>query len=98
MVVGQHVFHIDRVVPDVHDPVAAVHDVAFLGDEDVFALGKKDALVAVLAAGKAVELQVDRAAAVVAATAARAAMSGGSGFGIGGGSACERKMSRPVPL
>src|ERR1039457_5627397 len=59
-VIGQDVLHLDGVRPYVHDLVAPVHDVAFLGNEDVLTLGEKDPLVAILATGKAIELQRDR--------------------------------------
>ena len=80
-----------------HDLVAPVHDVAFLGDEDVLTLGEKDPLVAVLAAGKAVKLQVDGRRRW-RRLQRPGCLSGGNGFGMGASSACERKMSRPVPL
>src|ERR1035437_10439158 len=59
-VIGQDVLHLHGVWSYVHDLVAPVHDVAFLGDENVLTFGEKDPLVAVLATGKAIKLQRDR--------------------------------------
>src|ERR1019366_7783301 len=59
-VIGQHVLHLDGVCSYVHDLVAPVHDVAFLGNENVLTFGEKYPLVAVFAAGKAIKLQRNR--------------------------------------
>src|ERR1700691_3789792 len=59
-VVCQHVLHFHGTWSDVHDLVAPVDNVAFLREEDVFALQQEDALVAVLRSLITVEFQIDR--------------------------------------
>src|SRR5579862_4070495 len=58
-VVVEDVFDINRIRADADDFVTPVHDVAFGGDEHVFALREEDSLRLTGLAGKAEELEHD---------------------------------------
>ena len=59
-IVGKHVLNGDRGGRDLDDFVAAVHNIALAGDEDVFTLRQKNSLSLSRLAGESEELQVDR--------------------------------------
>src|SRR5262249_17369661 len=59
VIVG-HVFDFDRRFADTDDFVAAIDDVAFTSDKDIFPLGKKNACRLARPVGESIELQINR--------------------------------------